>query len=434
MDNGLGEERKVNPGELAVGIDLTDSFSQISYGRADGKDVETLSMVNGGNDYLVPTALFRRKEVNQWYVGTDAVKNADGDGYYVDKLLARAESDEEIVLGGEHYRPSALIALFIRRLLSMLNMIAPISRIATLMITVDNLDDKLAGVLAEAVASLSLNTDKVSFQSHMESFYYYNIYQPAELWGHSVLLFDFSDEYLKALKMSCNKNTTPVVAFVDPAYYPSLRVSEIKELAPESTEARNADAYFVDISKELTSNQVFSAIYFIGNGFSREIYRDSLAFLCTRARAFEGNNLYSKGACFAAKNKIYQTIISENHVLLGNDKLKSNVGINVRKRGQNSYMPLLDAGVNWFEVRKSCRIILNEGNKVDLVITPMTGRKPEIAEITLTDLPKRPPKTTRLLINVRMQSESRMEVKIKDLGFGELFPSSNLEWTEVIVI
>ncbi|MCR5278485.1 MAG: hypothetical protein K6E19_03500 [Lachnospiraceae bacterium] len=434
MDNGLGGERKVNPGEIAVGIDLTDTYSQVSYGIADAKDVDTLSVINGGNEYMIPTALFRRREVNQWYFGADAVRNADGDGYYVDRLITRAEEGQEIVLGNEHYRPSALIALFIRRLLSMLNMLAPTNRIATLMITVDNLDDNLAAVLSEAVASLSLNTDQVSFQSHMESFYFYNIYQPAELWGHSVLLFDFSDEYLKSLKMSCNKNTTPVVAFVDPGFYQNVKVSKVKNLLPDSMDAREADAAFLEIARAQSSNQVLSAIYFIGDGFNREIYKNSLAFLCTRGRAFEGNNLYSKGACYAAKNKIYQTIISENHVLLGNDKLKANVGINVLKQGQNSYLPLLDAGVNWFEVRKSCKIILNEGNKVNLVITPMTGRNPEIAEITLSDLPKRPPKTTRLHISVRMQSESRMEVKIKDLGFGEMFPSSKLEWTEVIVI
>ncbi len=433
MDNGLGEERKVNPGELAVGIDLSDTYSQVSYGIADGKNVETLSLVNGGSEFMIPTALFRRKEVNQWYVGPDAVRNADGDGYYVDRLISKAVADEEIVLGGEHYRPSALIALFIRRLLSMLKMVAD-NRIATLMITVDVLDEALTKALSEAVASLNLSTDMVSFQSHMESFYYYNIYQPQELWGHSVLLFDFSEESLKSLKMSCNKNTTPVVAFVDPAYYQNMKVSEIKKIQPENPAARDADAEFLEIAKEQTANEVFSAIYFIGDGFNREIYKESLSFLCTRARAFEGNNLYSKGACFAAKNRLYQTIISDNHVLLGNDKLKANVGINVLKRGQNAYLPLLDAGVNWFEIRKSCRIILNEGNKVNLVITPMTGKNPEIAEITLTDLPKRPPKTTRLKISVRMQSESRMEVRIKDLGFGEMFPSSNLEWTEVIVL
>ncbi len=434
MDSGFGSERKVNPGEFSVGIDLTDTYSQISYGLADGDEVKTLAMTMGGTDFLIPTALFRRREVNQWYVGEDAVKNAGGDGFYVDKLLSKAAVGEEITLGSEKYRPSALIALYLRRLLSLLSVEVPVARIASLMITVEELDNNMAAVLAEAVASLNMRTDQIFFQSHLESFYYYNIYQPAELWGHSVLLFDFAGERLRTYKLTCNNRTTPIVALVDPNYYQSFDTNKAASFTSGSPEALDADSELLKIARERIGNDVYSAIYFIGERFNREIYRESLRFLCTRARAFEGNNLYSKGACCAAKNKIYRTIISDNHVLLSNDKLKANVGINVLKKGENSYLPLLDAGVNWFEVRKSCRIILNEGNFVELVVTPMTGKNPEIARITLSDLPKRPPKTTKLLLSVRMLSENRMEVKIKDLGFGELFPATNLEWTEVINI
>ena len=121
-------------------------------------------------------------------------------------------------------------------------------------------------------------------------------------------------------------------------------------------------------------------------------------------------------------------------MFLGNDKLKSNVGINVLKRGENAYMPLLDGGINWFDAHKECDIILNQGNKLTLIVTPLTGKNPEMVDITLGDLPKRPPKTTRLNVKVRMQSENRMQVTIKDLGFGELFPAANIEWNEVISV
>ena len=53
-------------------------------------------------------------------------------------------------------------------------------------------------------------------------------------------------------------------------------------------------------------------------------------------------------------------------------------------------------------------------------------------DITLADLPKRPPKTSRVKVDVSMISEMRMQVTIKDLGFGELFKASDIEWKEVI--
>lgn len=431
MDS-VSELKKPNNSEIAIGFDLTDSFSQVSYGYIDGDSVETLSPVAGSSNFRIPTALFKRREVNQWFSGKEAVLNKENDGYYVDRLVSRAMTEDEIKVGDESFRPSALIALFMKRTLSMLSMVAPVNKIVSFMVTVDELDNRMVTVLSEAVASLGLKTKNIFFQSHMESFYYYTIYQSPELWQRDVLLLDFTGDFVKSYRMECNNNTTPIVAFIDPNAYRSFGTHNLEGIAAESEEAREYDERLVSIIEGLTENRFFSSIYFIGDAFSQSVFKDSVKMMCRKGRVFEGNNLYSKGAAFSAKNRISKTILSESHVFLGNDKLKSNVGINVNRRGKEGYMALLDAGINWFEAKKSCDIILDKGNKISLVITPLTGKNPEVVDITLGDLPKRPPKTTRLNIAISMLSEGRMQVIVKDLGFGELFPASNIEWKEVV--
>ena len=59
----FGDFKKPNTEEYAVGFDLTDAYSQISYTRMDDEKVDTLSVVPGGASYLIPTVLFKRKEV-----------------------------------------------------------------------------------------------------------------------------------------------------------------------------------------------------------------------------------------------------------------------------------------------------------------------------------------------------------------------------------
>ena len=103
----FGELIKPNTEEFAVGFDLTDTYSQISYTRMDDEKVDTLSVVPGGNSSLIPTALFKRKEVNQWFAGNDAVRNRDTDGFFVDMLLERAMPGVDIAVGDESFRPSA---------------------------------------------------------------------------------------------------------------------------------------------------------------------------------------------------------------------------------------------------------------------------------------------------------------------------------------
>lgn len=433
MELSLEEILKKNKGELAVGFDFTDTYSQISYCLLEeGSEVETLSSVSGTNGFMIPTLLFKRREVNQWYAGREAEKNQQMDGFLLKNLLTLAHDSEEIYVGDECFRPESLLALYMKRTLSILSNVAPINKIKSLMITVEKLDDRMISLLQSAVSMLGLKTDKVYFQSHMESFFYYTLFQPKELWTREVLLLDFSGDYLKSFRMECNNRTTPVVVFIDPEHFTDYSFENISSALPGSDEAQSLDSRLSTIVSNVTGSRMFSSIYLIGDRFNREIYPETLRKLAGLGRLFGGNNLYSKGAALSARSKIVAAQVCTDYVFLGNDKLKYNVGINVLRLGQESYMPVMDAGINWFEAAAECQIILNKGNVLSFVVTPLTGKNPAIVDITLGDLPKRPPKTTRLSLSLKMLSENRMQIHVKDLGFGELFKTTGLEWNEVI--
>ena len=50
----------------------------------------------------------------------------------------------------------------------------------------------------------------------------------------------------------------------------------------------------------------------------------------------------------------------------------------------------------------------------------------------LPGLPERPPRTTRLRIEMAYISREECVVTVRDLGFGEMFPSSGKVWKEAI--
>lgn len=50
--------------------------------------------------------------------------------------------------------------------------------------------------------------------------------------------------------------------------------------------------------------------------------------------------------------------------------------------------------------------------------------------MTLEGIPERPKRTTRLRIAMEMTSENQVNIRVKDMGFGELFPSSGGEWVK----
>ena len=52
--------------------------------------------------------------------------------------------------------------------------------------------------------------------------------------------------------------------------------------------------------------------------------------------------------------------------------------------------------------------------------------------MSLPGLPPRPNRTTRLQVCLECQSETVCKITVKDMGFGEMYPSSKKMWTETI--
>lgn len=402
--------------KIIVGYDLGDATSQISYCRADGTEPETASVVAGEEQYNFPTVLGKRLEVNQWAYGREALKLAEnGSGILVERLLTLAREGAEVEIGEERFDPVALLALFLKRSLSLLGMIALPEQIEVLMITVENLDQRTIEVLSQAVSVMQLKTAHICFQSHEDSFYQYTIRQPQELWKGQVLLCEYEEDRLRTYRLEWNWRTTPVVAFIESGDYPQLG---------------SRDEAFLQILEEKCGKGVVSSAYLIGRGFEGDWYQNSLRYLCRGRRVFRGNNLYSKGACYGAREKYMPDEVGKQYVFLGRDKLKANLGMRVLRRGQDSYYALLDAGVNWFDADRQWEFYLEGGNSFSILVTALNGKESKEVEIILHDLPKRGACASRIRMAVSMKSENEVSVMLEDLGFGEIYPATHKIWQE----
>ena len=113
------------------------------------------------------------------------------------------------------FDPVALLTLFVRRSMALMNFIAPVEKIDGIMFTVDEPDDRMVEILLLIAANLGLKTSHVYLQSHTESFYSFMLHQPSELWYHQVLACEHDGMRLKLYRMECNKHTTPVVVLIE---------------------------------------------------------------------------------------------------------------------------------------------------------------------------------------------------------------------------
>lgn len=427
------ENGKKNNAKVAVGYDLGHKFAQISYCSLSEREPETVSSVTGTEQYNIPAVLCKRESVSQWYYGKDAIKFAqEENGILVEDLITLAERGEDVVVEGEAFDPVALLTLFVKRSLSLLNMYVSLGQIDAIMFTVEDLTPRMVDVLSKVVSGLQLKAQSICFQSHMESFYAYTLHQAEELRRNDVVIFEYNT-ILKMISLNCNNRTTPRVVLIDETNYPELtrRVWSEDEMAIQQ-QKQELDELFLDIVQQSLNGKTVSTVFLLGDGFKEGWAKESLKQLCKNRRVFQGNNLYSKGACYGMIERLAPSDEWKSYVYLGADKLKSNIGMKALRRGEDSYFAILDAGTNWYETSASFEIILESGDTVDFIVTPLTGGNIVDRPVHLPGLPARPRATTRLNIQIEMVAVDQANVTIEDLGFGELFPASGKAWSSSI--
>lgn len=423
----------LNSGKVIVGYDLGNEFSQISYSLSDSGETETLSQVAGTEHYNIPTVLCKRSGVNQWFYGKEALRyGAEQQGILVDNLLALALDGEPVLIDGESLDPVALLTLFFKRSLGMLSQVASPDKIGALMITCEELDHRMLEVLDRVVAGLHLKTDKIAFQSHIESYYNYMLYQPEELRVYQSVLMTRESACIRTYRMECNRRTTPVVFFVEENEFPFPLQRDIgPEESLEEKEQQELDNALLNVAEEVCEGRLVGSVFLIGDGFEQEWMKESLRYLCKKRRVFQGNNLFSKGAVFGMRERLNVGSAEKECVFLSRDKLKANIGMEIMRQGEKSYYALLDAGVNWYEAETELEFYLQDGNEVWVTITPLTGRNGKLAQIVLEDVPGA---ITRLLGKFYMEAENILVVEIEDEGFGEIRPATGRVWKETIEI
>ena len=108
--------------------------------------------------------------------------------------------------------------------------------------------------------------------------------------------------------------------------------------------------------------------------------------------------------------------------------MKMNVILKKKKKKKTEFFTLISAGDNWYETVGECEVLLDGSNEIDCWLQLPNSKEAKIEKLTLADLPERPPRTTRLRIKAQPVSDMEVKIRIKDLGFGEIFKSSDKTW------
>ena len=403
-----------NGNSYYIGIDLNDSYAMVSFFQQNMKEPETVSTVAGSEEFQIPLVLARRKSIGKWYYGDEARRlSKSGEMVCIDQLLKRALNSEKIVIDDDSFMAEELLALFLKKVMELPSKLGNPSSFDRLVICVDRLTKENVSMFYGMAVRLGINSRQLTVIDRKESFYYFALNQDKSLWLHDVVMFMQKKESIFFYSLKRDLRTTPQVVSID-------------ESISYTLDKNDKDKSFLDIINESFKNQIISTVFLVGDTFAEGWMKQSVALLCKGRRGFMGNNIFTKGACYAAATRDRET--EWPFVYMGENEMKFNLSLKVHDKGELSFYNLISAGSNWFESKGQCEVIISGSYEVDFWKQLPKSREAKIETLRLTDMPPRPDRATRIRITATPVSDDRIDIEIKDLGFGEIFMSSGKVW------
>lgn len=376
-----------------IGLDLDKEFSQISYYSERTGEPESAGIPGEPDQFLIPTpeGLFQTTE-------------------------------EAMDLG------IMTMANFIRSCILLIRP-KPDMEQAYMMVTMRTIRQPWIHAIKNACEMLGMERENVFLQSYRESFFSYVLNQKKELWSRSVALFEYEKSRISAYLMKIDYGTKPALVTVTPCETWDLGYSTGRT-SQEWNERR--DQKFLKLIQKTFEGENVSSTFLIGDNFDKTWAVESLQYLCRKRHVFQGRNLYTKGACYGMCRKLQIGKNLDAYLYQSEDLVETNLSMQMEIRGQKSNYVLINAGVNWYEAEHTCEILLDDTKELVIYGRSMRGGDTNSYTVVLKGLPERPPRTTRLEIKTAFESAAKCRVTIRDLGFGEFFPSSGLVWESVL--
>ncbi len=417
--------------ELILGIELNERFAQMTYFHQSVKTPVTLGITSGQDQFLIPMAL-RQDAQGRWAIwnGEPQSEGEEPDKARFLDIYRKIEDGQAVSDNGAVFDGTELLAAYFEACLSKLKLLTQNTKIHV-MVTVKELTEKWSSMITAALERNGVDRKRIYIQDYLSSFYYYTVNQKKELWYQDVALLEYEEEAIVGYVLHIDRSTRPAIARVDKIARQPMDDS-VRAGRGEQEWQKEKDRLFFELLKKVFERRTISVSYLMGDYFNKSWAERSIQYLCYKRHAFQGRNLYSKGACYAAMERA-GLIPGRDIIFGGNDMIEWNLGMEMRIRGKETFYPMVSAGINWYEAHHVCEFILNKEREIRIISQPMASGDGIVHIMRLPGLPPRADRGTRIRLTVYFSSPVKCHIEAEDLGFGGFYKPSGLCWSRTIV-
>jgi len=248
-------------------------------------------------------------------------------------------------------------------------------------------------------------------------------------------LYTFAHQH-KDMLLGYGDSKSPVKLYYNFAYPPfSVAVPQKDIDGILRTYGQKMDDFINDlILKAASASKDIDTIICTGGGFEMPWAKKRVAtlFAKEKLRMFKNSKtVLSQGATYAAAGRLgllpqIRFDIEDTH------KIPWDVGIRIGSAtgGKYRFLPILERNSPLWQKPRTAYVIVQgdmpEKSEIEIYKRDIDGETVKVGAAKLAGFPNRPPGTTKISVDIAAKTAEHCVVTIKDLGFGEIFPSSGI--------
>lgn len=410
-----------------IGYDINAKMCQISYYNEKTQEPETVDTGIEKENNQIPLVMNYYKET--WTYGRQARRMSTvRDSICVEGIWECALGNRKIEVDGQEYEGVQLLTDFVKYTLN------GFEEIESITFTVPEKNEDIRVLLKGIGQKLGVAKENIYVQDYKESFCHYMFNQPKELWQYEAALFYCDEDVIRAYMLRELKNSSQKSreSFVTVDKVADARMEELEAVYPvlHVEKAKVADEHFKRFIQSVFNKKMISSVFLTGDGFENNWYPNSLRVLCNGRRAFMGNNLYSKGACYTAQRRKEEQ--SDAPVYLDETKLTEQISVRMRVNGEEGWYPLVSWGNHWYESDRQFEVLLGDTEDIEIHVDSLVTGRHLVEPVSLKGMPDRKNYALRLKISTFFSDEKTCHIIFEDMGFGEFFAPSGFRLEKII--
>ncbi len=408
---------------LMVGLDFFESEVFVGLWAEEDRSPKTFSVPKKSQGDHIPLFVVPMED-GTFLAGHEGLDYSINNKVNGISLLYGSGVKEKVTLSGKEYDVRELLAGFLGDVLGAMKKYYGGAQIARLCITGERMNPVDEERLTSALRMLGYSDSQFFIINHANAFLYYMVGAGEDRRKTKAATIDLDSDG------ACIYSYVPADNRLGaPGYVRSETADIITKQNLESIEvAEEKVQVFENITNmAMTFVRPVSVLYVTGRSIGDERIKNVLkGYASERMKIFSGQNLYSSGACTRAANES----IGDKYITDGS--IFHTVSMEGYKDAVIDEVMLLPAGCQMSQAKRTISVIPDDTRELVFHVKDMRNGERKTITFVMDELEIRENKTNRLQITVRFLDLYTIVIKVRDLGFGDIYPASFRVWEQIV--